>query len=222
MADFEFFGRYGIYVAPQFIDRDAVLIWSSGHFPGLTGRLEKAGYQRTGLSWLPAGKFPDLVKSCVMLFTGSFRLPPYPAWDDPAPQGPAARPSPPPGQPGQDQDRGPLRDPPRAPGPRRRVVMNGRNYPMTSSMRAVLAVVVDPGPAGPVQEPAIRDRTGLGRGTVDIALRKLLQTALISGEPETTPPAGHPPRRCYRPAHAPAWYAANRLLPEPGPAPPEL
>jgi hypothetical protein len=200
--------------------RDAVLIWSSAHFPGLAARLEKAGYQRNDLCWLPAGKFPGLVKSYITFFTESFRLPPYPAYRLPAPHGPAARPSPPAGQPGQGQDRAPLRDPAGAPAPRRRVVMNGRSYRMTSTLRAVLAVVVDPGPAGPAWGPAICERTGLGPRAVYRALDKLLKTTLIRDEQETAPPAGRAPGRYYFPAYEPAWYRANCLLPEPpGPEP---
>src|SRR5262249_32693391 len=114
--------------------RDAVLIWSSGHLPGLAAALGKAGYQRNDLSWLPAGKLPGRIKRLASVPAEPSRPSPPPA----SPR-PAAGPLPRARQPAQGQDSAPRRDPARAPAPRSRAVMNGRNYRMTGTMRAVLA-----------------------------------------------------------------------------------
>lgn len=208
-------------------DRDAVLVWSSGHLHGLAASLEKAGYRRDGLSWLPAAPLPGLFRSNLSILTKGFRAPPPPSYHRPAPYGPAAQPPRPAAnrpprapQPGAGQDRTPHRSQAGAPALRRQVVMSE----MTAITRAVLAAVVNPHPGGPPSRPAICQQTGLGPATVDYTLDKLLKTGLIRDEQETTPPPGRPPRRYYRPAYHPAWYQASHLLPEspgPGPQPPE-
>jgi hypothetical protein len=97
--------------------------------------------------------------------------------------------------------------------PRRdRVVMNGRNYRMTGTMRKVLAAVVD------AERPAwgfsICESAGLGSGVVYPAIERLVNAGLILGEWESPVPDDRPRRLFYRPAFDPSWYRANGLLTE--------
>jgi hypothetical protein len=95
---------------------------------------------------------------------------------------------------------------------RQRIVMNGRNYKMTGTMRQVLAVITDA--TSPAWGLSICQATGLGSGIVYPAIDKLMNAGLIRDEWETPPPDGRPRRRFYHPAFGPSWYRANRLLPE--------
>ncbi len=53
--------------------RDAVLIWGSGHLPGMTSALEQAGFRRRAQEWLPAGRLPGLVKSTATAWAAVHR-----------------------------------------------------------------------------------------------------------------------------------------------------
>ena len=41
-------------------DADAVLLWGSGHLPGLAAGLKKAGYRQRGTAWVPVGELPAI------------------------------------------------------------------------------------------------------------------------------------------------------------------
>jgi hypothetical protein len=40
------------------LDADAVLLWGSGHLPGLAAGLRKTGYRQRSTAWVPVGELP--------------------------------------------------------------------------------------------------------------------------------------------------------------------
>jgi hypothetical protein len=65
-------------------DADAVLLWGSGHLPGLAAGLRKAGYRHRGTAWVSVGELPAVWPSLRVFLTwvrtGSVR----PALGEPA------------------------------------------------------------------------------------------------------------------------------------------
>jgi hypothetical protein len=55
-------------------DADAVLLWGSGHLPGLDAGLKKAGYRRRSTARVPVGELPA-VWSCLRVFWAWLRAP---------------------------------------------------------------------------------------------------------------------------------------------------
>jgi hypothetical protein len=50
-------------------DADAVLLWGSGHLPGLAAGLKKAGYRQRGTAWVPVGELPAVWPSLRVFWT---------------------------------------------------------------------------------------------------------------------------------------------------------
>lgn len=50
-------------------DADAVLLWGSGHLPGLAAGLKKAGYRQRNTTWVPIGELPALWPSLRIFWT---------------------------------------------------------------------------------------------------------------------------------------------------------
>lgn len=95
---------------------------------------------------------------------------------------------------------------------RARVQMNGCNYRMTGTMRAVLATVVDA--ESPAWGFSICEATGRGSGVVYPVLERLTDAGLIHGEWEDPAPDARPRRRFYYPVFDRSWYRLNGLLAE--------
>jgi hypothetical protein len=95
---------------------------------------------------------------------------------------------------------------------RDRLQMNGRDYRMTETMRAVLAAVVEGG--GQAWGYRVCEQTALGPASVYPALNKLIRAGVITARWEDPAPENQPRRRFYDPAFDPAWYVTNGLLPE--------
>jgi hypothetical protein len=68
-------------------DSDAVLLWGSGHLPGLAAGLKKAGYRRRATAWVPVGELPALWP-CLRVWWTWLRSP---GKDDSAPSHAGAR-----------------------------------------------------------------------------------------------------------------------------------
>jgi hypothetical protein len=49
-------------------DTDSVMVWGSGHLPGLAAGLQQAGYQRQASGWLNAGELPPLQASAKAIW----------------------------------------------------------------------------------------------------------------------------------------------------------
>jgi hypothetical protein len=94
----------------------------------------------------------------------------------------------------------------------RRIIMNGRNYRMTSALRAVLAAVVDAPETAPAWGLSVCEGTGLRAGTVYPALDRLMKAGLIRDEWEAAVPADGHRRRFYHGSFDRSWYRAERLL----------
>jgi len=50
-------------------DADAVLLWGSGHLPGLAAGLKEAGYRRRSTAWVPVGELPAVWPSLRVYWT---------------------------------------------------------------------------------------------------------------------------------------------------------
>jgi hypothetical protein len=50
-------------------DADAVLLWGSGHLPGLAAGLKEAGYRRRRTAWVPVGELPAFWPSLRIFWT---------------------------------------------------------------------------------------------------------------------------------------------------------
>jgi hypothetical protein len=50
-------------------DADAVLLWGSGHLPGLAVGLKKAGYRQRSTTWVPVGELPAVWPSLRVMWT---------------------------------------------------------------------------------------------------------------------------------------------------------
>ena len=51
-------------------DADAVLLWGSGHLPGLAAGLKEAGYRRRRTAWVAVGELPAVWPSLKIFWTG--------------------------------------------------------------------------------------------------------------------------------------------------------